>query len=317
MNHIAVIGEAVADAFLPTDQDGRGMLSLEVHPGGSPVNTAVGLGRLGTPTTFLGRLATGPLGALIRDHLEQSKVGLSLAVTADEPATLAIAALDRAGRATYEFYADGTADWQWTQDELARLDLAEVRCVHTGSLALARDPGGPLIEGLLGEARETGVTVSIDPNIRPRFVAPGVYRERLGRWTTLADIFRLSDEDLEHLWPGATPERACDAWHRDGVRLVVITLGAQGAMASLDGARVTVPAPEIDPVDTVGAGDAFNAGLLHWLDERGRLGGHLPDLTLDEVERAMAFAVENAAETCQVAGADPPWGGSGGPGHHG
>ncbi|WP_395105827.1 carbohydrate kinase [Actinomadura sp. SCN-SB] len=307
MNHIAVIGEAVADAFLPSGQAGTGVLNLRVRPGGSPVNTAVGLSRLGTPTTFLGRLATGPLGDLIRDHLAGSKVDLSAAVAAPEPATLAIASLDPSGRAAYAFYADGTADWQWTPDELARLDPGGVRCVHAGSMALARDPGGPLIETLLGAAREAGATVSIDPNVRPSFVAPDLYRERLGRWTSLADLFRLSDEDLEHLWPGAAPERACDAFHRDGVRLVVVTLGARGALASLDGARVTVPAPPIDPVDTVGAGDAFNAGLLHWLDEHGRLGGRLPDLTLDEVERAVEFAVQNAARTCLVPGADPPW----------
>jgi fructokinase len=309
MNHIAVIGEAVADALPPPSGKARpGVLDLEVRPGGSPVNTAVGLGRLGTPTAYLGRLGTGPFGELIREHLAASRVDLSLAVTAPEPATLAIAALDAEGRATYEFYGTGTADWQWTEDELARLDPAEVACVHAGSIALAAEPGGPLIEDLLGRARDAGTTVSIDPNVRPHIVSPARCRERLPRWTAVADIFRLSEEDLEYLAPDATPEEACDAWHANGVRLVVITLGEHGALASFEGTRITVPAPKVEPVDTVGAGDAFNAGLLHWLDAHERLGGRLAGLTLDEVERAVAFAAGNAARTCLVPGADPPWG---------
>jgi fructokinase len=313
MSHIAVIGEAMADAFprsgSGSGQDERGVLDLEVRPGGSPVNTAIALGRLGTPTSFIGRLAPGPFGDLIRRHLVASRVDLTHCVPAGEPATLAITAIDASGQASYDFYAEGTADWQWTREELARRRPAEVSCVHTGSLALIREPGGPLIEDLLEDVRPHA-TVSIDPNVRPRLVAPDAYRARLGRWTRLADIFRLSDEDFGLLYPGTELERACDGWHDDGVRLVVVTRGADGAFASLDGTRLTVPAPEITAADTVGAGDAFTAGLLHWLDGRGRLGGRLDEVTADDVQRAMTFAAYVAAETCKVPGADPPWGDS-------
>jgi fructokinase len=306
MSHIAVIGEAVADAFPKPVPVTEGVLDLEVRPGGSPVNTAVALGRLGVPTGFIGRLASGPFGALTRDHLKASRVDLTGCVAAREPATLAITTLDSSGQAAYDFYAEGTADWQWTPAELAQSRPHGARSVHAGSLALIREPGGPLIEDLLAELRPDA-TISIDPNVRPRVVPAEAYRARLDRWTGLADIFRMSDEDFDHLCPDTELEESCDRWHDNGVRLVIVTLGSEGAFASLDGARLTVPSPEIAIVDTVGAGDAFTAGLLCWLDGNGHLGGRLDHLSTEHLHQAMVFATNIAAETCKVPGADPPW----------
>lgn len=138
---ITVLGECVADAFAT---DGRpGELSLTVHPGGGPANTATALARLGTRTRFLGRLAADPFGALFRDRLAGSGVDLSGCVAAAEPSTLAIAALDAEGRAGYTFHAEGTADFQWQPAELAAVDLTQSVAVHTGSLALVRAPAQP------------------------------------------------------------------------------------------------------------------------------------------------------------------------------
>jgi fructokinase len=302
---ITVIGEAVADAFVEPGTGAGEPLTLRVYPGGGPANTAVGLARLGTPTRFLGRFSGGVFGTLLRDHLATSGVDLSAAVPATQPATLAVAALDAAGQASYEFYVDGTADWQWTEAEL--LDALDgVYAVHTGSLALAVDPGGHAIEQALRRVRPHA-TISIDPNVRPSIVAPDVYADRLPRWFALADIFRLSVDDLAYLAPGTDIADACDRWHDLGVRLVVVTRGADGAVASLDGERVSVPAIPVTTVDTVGAGDAFTAGLLHRLDGARRLGGRLDGLTIDEVASAIEFGVLVAARTCAVPGADPPW----------
>jgi len=233
-------------------------------------------------------------------------VDLAGSVPAAEPATLALTALDPAGRATYTFYAEGTADWQWTRAELDPERFAGASCLHTGSLALVREPGGPVIEELLAEMRSRA-TISIDPNIRPRFEPVAAYRARLPRWTGLADIFRLSDEDFALLHPGGDLERVCDQWHEHGVALVIVTRGPDGAYASLRGTRITVPAPRVVVADTVGAGDAFTAGLLHHLGRTGRLGGRLGELTGPELTAAMEFAVRIAAKTCEVPGADPPW----------
>ncbi|MGW0576078.1 carbohydrate kinase family protein [Streptomyces sp. NPDC002920] len=302
---ITVLGECVADAFAASVNDST-ELALRVLPGGGPANTAVALARLGTPARFLARLSGDVFGRLFRAHLEGSGVDLSYAVAAAEPSTLAVAELDDTGQAAFSFHAQNTADWQWTAGELAGVDLSGTACVHTGSLALVREPGGAVVEEFLA-AVAARATISVDPNVRPLLVRPEVYRARLAHWCALADILRLSEDDLELLLPGTSPERACDIWHAAGVRLVVITLGAGGALASLDGERVRVPAVVTRVVDTVGAGDSFTAGLLHHLGARGLLGGRLAGLGLGEVAEACRFGARVAALTCSVAGPNPPW----------
>ncbi|TJZ99055.1 carbohydrate kinase family protein [Actinacidiphila oryziradicis] len=302
---VTVLGECVADAFTDPARSGPGEIALRALPGGGPANTAVALARLGTPTRFLGRFSNDVFGTLFRTRLSDSGVDLTGSVAAPEPSTLAVADLDETGQATYTFYADSSADWQWTDEELAATQQDDSACLHTGSLALIRQPGGSRIEDHLATAREHA-TISIDPNVRPLLVPPSAYRERLPRWCALADILRLSEDDLALLLPGTGPEEACDTWHAAGVRLVVITLGEHGALASLDGLRVTVPAPAVDVVDTVGAGDSFTAGLLHRLAALGHLGGRLDALSLEDVTDACSFAARVAALTCSVTGANPP-----------
>ncbi|KQX82449.1 carbohydrate kinase [Streptomyces sp. Root1310] len=302
---ITVLGECVADAFAePASTSNE--LALRVLPGGGPANTAVSLARLGTPARFLARLSDDVFGRLFRAHLEASEVDLSDAVRAAEPSTLAVAELDARGQAAFSFHAQNTADWQWTPEELARVDLSGTACLHTGSLALVRQPGATVVEDFLAAAAPH-TTISIDPNVRPLLVRPDVYRARLAHWCTLADVLRLSEDDLELLLPGTPPEQACDIWHAAGARLVVITRGVDGALASLDGERVQVPAVRTSVVDTVGAGDSFTAGLLHHLGSRGLLGGRLTELRLDDVAEACRFGTHVAALTCSVAGPNPPW----------
>jgi fructokinase len=168
-------------------------------------------------------------------------------------------------------------------------------------------PGGPHIEHLLGTLRGKA-TISIDPNVRPGMVPIEVYQSRLRGWTSMADIFRLSEDDLGLLRPGAGIEEVCDEWHADGVRLVVVTQGEKGSVGSYDGQRIFVPAQPVVTVDTVGAGDAFTAGLLFSLRADGLLGGGLEGMDLAALTRALEFASSVAAETCKVPGADPPWG---------
>ncbi|MFE6826249.1 carbohydrate kinase [Streptomyces sp. NPDC057690] len=302
---ITVLGECVADAFTePANTSNE--LALRVLPGGGPANTAVSLARLGTPARFLARLSDDVFGRLFRAHLTASGVDLSDAVQAAESSTLAVAELDARGQAAFSFHAQNTADWQWAPEELARVDLSETACLHTGSLALVQQPGATVVEDFLAAAAPR-TTISIDPNVRPLLVHPDVYRARLTHWCTLADVLRLSEDDLELLLPGTPPERACDIWHAAGARLVVITRGADGALASLDGEQVQVPAVSTSVADTVGAGDSFTAGLLHHLGARGLLGGRLTELCLDDVAEACRFGTRVAALTCSVAGPNPPW----------
>ncbi|MEU1620945.1 carbohydrate kinase [Streptomyces sp. NPDC005722] len=311
---VTVLGECVADVF---PEPGHGAapsvpsvsaqeLRLRVLPGGGPANTAVGLARLGTPTRLLTRLSGDVFGRLFRAHLRESGVDLSAAPAASEPSTLAVADVDRDGQAAYSFHAEGTADWQWTRAELDRTALGDPTCVHSGSLALVREPGAALVEEVLAGARRHA-TVSIDPNVRPALVDPRVYRDRIRTWCATADILRLSEDDLAVLAPDTPPEAACDGFHAAGTPLVVVTLGARGALASFDGRRVSVPGVPARVVDTVGAGDSFTAGLLHHLGRRGLLGGRLDGLRMEDVRDACAFAARVAALTCAAAGPNPPW----------
>ncbi|MEC4019238.1 carbohydrate kinase family protein [Streptomyces sp. H27-D2] len=304
---VAVLGECVADAFAAPREPGRPGLDLSVMPGGGPANTAVALARLGTRTNFLGRLSGDVFGRLFRERLSASGVDLTGCPEAAEPSTLAVADLDELGRAHYTFHAEHTADWQWTEAELSAGLPADAACLHTGSLALVRDPGAARIEALLAAARPHA-TISLDPNVRPLLVDPERYRERMPHWCSLADIVRLSEDDLEHLYPGREAAEVCDDWHRLGVRLVVVTMGPGGALASLDGRRIPVAGEPVEVVDSVGAGDAFMAGLLHRLHQGGLLGGRLDDLDEERTRAAVVFGNRVAAATCAVRGADSPWG---------
>ncbi|MFC7644413.1 PfkB family carbohydrate kinase [Streptosporangium lutulentum] len=217
-----------------------------------------------------------------------------------------MATLDESGQAVYTFYAEGSADWQWTAAELTAERLGDVSCLHTGSLALVRAPGAGVVEELLAGAAARA-TVSIDPNVRAGFVDLAVYRERMPRWCALADIVKLSDDDLEQIHPGEPCRAGLRRLAHRGRPPDRDHSWFPGAIVSLDGERATVPAPPTDVVDTVGAGDSFTAGLLHRLHTSGLLGGRLGDLDLDRATDAAAFAARVAALTCSVAGANPPW----------
>src|SRR5690606_15956272 len=262
---IAVLGECVADGFAERRE---GELTLRVLPGGGPANTAAALARLGTRARFLGRLSGDVFGELFRERL--AGVDLAYAVDARGPTARAGASLDGDEKAGDCFHAAGAAGWQGrAAAELAGPVLDGARCLHTGSLALVRPPGRDVVEAFAAAAAAR-VTVSVDPNVRPSLASREAYA--VERWCAFTDVLRLSDDDLAFLRPGEPVERVCDEWHAAGARLVVVTKGADGALVSLDGARAEVPAPRVDVVDTVGAGDAFTAGLLYWLDQRGLLG---------------------------------------------
>jgi fructokinase len=304
---VAVLGECVADAFVtPAPEDAPAhALGLEVHPGGGPANTAAALAGLGTPTRFLARLPDDVFGHAFRARMAASGADLDGCVAAGEPATLAVADLDPEGRAAYSFHAEGSADWQWTPAELAAATGGPLSCLHTGSLALVRPPGAAALEALLEEVRSRA-TVSLDPNVRPLLVDPARYRERLPHWCRSADVLRLSDDDLAHLLPGTTTEKAAGILHGHGVPLVVVTLGGDGVFASLDGRPMRAASPAVDVVDTVGAGDAFMAGFLHALHAAGALGGRLDALRTGTVEAALEEGTRVASAVCTVRGPNLP-----------
>lgn len=298
-----VIGEALIDLAAPAG-DG----SCIARPGGSPMNVAIGLARLGQPTAFAGRLSADPFGTVLRRHLERSAVDLEHVVAAADPSTIALVEIaDRQAR--YQFSLG--ADFQWKAAELEFLPGA-AHAVHFGSLASWLPPGDAAIAGAVGRLRRDGsVLVSYDPNVRPSLQPDSAAaRRQIEDSVGLAHVVKASLEDLRWLYgPAADPAAIARRWLDLGARVVVVTAGADGATGWTPGQPpVSRPQFPAEVVDTVGAGDAFTSGLLDALGRRDLLApaglGALADAT------ALAGVIDAASRvagiTCSRPGANPP-----------
>ncbi|OHV25707.1 hypothetical protein BBK14_22035 [Parafrankia soli] len=297
---VIVVGESLLD--LVADADAR---SFAAHPGGSPANVAVGLARLGSPVTLATQLGDDLPGRLVNAHLGANGVSVELLPAISSATSLALAVLDDDGAASYDF----RLAWDITRGP----DLTpEYVCLHTGSLATALAPGADVLDGLLARVhRSREVTISLDPNIRPSLASTrDVERTRVERQVGWADIVKVSSDDLQWLYPDLPPTDVAGRWLRLGPALVVVTLGGHGAYALTRTAEVTRSAIPVQVADTVGAGDAFTAGLLDALLRIGVLDATqsaklatMPTALLAEV---IDFATHVAAVTCSRSGADPP-----------
>ncbi len=297
---IVVAGEALVD-LVPA---GHGQ--EHVRPGGGPFNTARALARLGIPTAFLGHLSEDSDGQRLTDLLTGDGVDLSLASFGPETTTVALADLDGDGHAAYRFLVEGTSAPELTRSAMP-VDLpAGVRALHVGTLGLVLEPMATSITELV--LREAGrLVVMLDPNIRPATLGDeGGYRRRLDSILCASAIIKASDADLEWLYPELPVEAAIARLAKGSAGLIVVTMGAGGAAGWCEGSLVSVSAPPVEVVDTIGAGDAFSAGLLAWLDEHRLL---RPGFKLGrtELESALEFACLVASLTCTRPGAEPPW----------
>jgi fructokinase len=297
---IVTAGEALVDLA----PDGDHLVAL---PGGSPYNVAVGVARLRRPTAFLGRLSTDGFGRDLELRLTREGVDLSLTARTDEPTTLAVVHLDETRQASYRFYLAGTSAAGLHADELPELPADAMLHVSFGAICPETVPAGPALITLL--AREHGHRLtSLDPNVRPAAIGDlDAARLRLEALLAKVDVVKASDEDLAVLYPGLVDEEVAAGWLGRGPTLVVVTRGARGALATTGDHRVEVPAPTVEVVDTVGAGDAYSAGLLAWLDAHGaRTREAVASLGPDVLEEALRQAARVAALTCTRPGADPP-----------
>ena len=223
------------------------------------------------------------------------------------PTTLAVVALGPEGEPRYTFYGEGAADRSLAPEDLPELSDS-VSCLHFGSFSLVVDPTASTLLDLA--ERERGRRfISLDPNVRAN-VEPDLarWRREIERFARTADLVKLSEEDLGHLDPGADPDRLAKAWIERGTRIVVLTRGTEGAVLWTAGFRVEHSGFAVDVVDTVGAGDAFQAALLCRLEETGRLtaGSGDPHPTESEAAGLLAFACDAAARSCTRRGADFP-----------
>jgi fructokinase len=293
-----VAGEALID-LVPVPGD-----ALAAHLGGGPFNTARALGRLDRPVAYLGRISTDRFGARLAGQLAADGVRLDAHVRTDDPTTLALVELDERGSAAYRFYVGGTAAPGLTPAAALAALPADAAFLHVGTLGLVLSPLADALEALVGELRGRAVVMA-DPNCRPAVIAdPTAYRARLERVLARADVVKVSEEDLAWLTPGVPARDAARALLGRGPAVVLLTRGGDGAVALTAQGAAEVPAPPVQVVDTIGAGDAFSAGWLAWWSERGL--GHDALSDAGAVTEATRFACLVAARTCERAGASPP-----------
>ncbi len=296
---IFVLGEALIDVI---ERDG----GSERRVGGSPLNVAIGAARLGLRATLHSRFGMDADGDLIARHLAESGVRLTDTSRDAVPTDRAIARLRADGSADYRFELAGSiAEPGVTSDPAAAPTV-----IHTGSIGAVPASGSDVVDAVLARGRATA-TLSYDPNVRPLLMTGGGVRDRIRALALAADVVKVSDEDLAWLEPGREPLEIARSWHAQGVPLVILTRGGDGAVAVAEAGEIEVPAAVTVVADTVGAGDSFMAATLASLARLGVLGrAHeqaLRRLSRDELEGVLRFAATCAAFTVSRVGADPPW----------
>jgi fructokinase len=298
-------GEALIDMLPRTSTLGEACFAP--YAGGAVFNTAIALGRLGAPSAFFSGVSNDMLGEILADTLEASNVDTQYLARSDRPTTVAFVKLVN-GQATYAFYDEGTAGRMLSIDQLPALP-SSISTLFLGGISLVNDPAASTYEALQARDCATRVTM-VDPNIRPGFIAgkEAAYRARIERMVAKSDIVKLSDEDLHWLEGKGDLTGLARSILAKGPKVVFITEGANGARAVTASQDIFVAAQKVTVVDTVGAGDTFNAGVLAALHDAGALTkagvASLSDATLTA---ALSLGTRAAAVTVSRAGANPPW----------
>lgn len=292
-----VIGEALIDVVHRADG------SINEHPGGSPANVALTLGRLQRPAELLTWIGSDVYGDLIRKWLTGSHVPLVPGSDGAASTSIATASLGADGAATYTF------DLDWNLPKNVVVPDGTV-VVHTGSIAAVLEPGASAVHTLVESARHRA-TITYDPNVRPSLMGtPAQARPTIEALVRAADVVKVSDEDLLWLYPGADLSVIATTWQRSGPAVVVVTYGGQGAVAYTAGSRLEVKAPAVTVADTVGAGDSFMGALIDGLWNADLLGAAkrqaLAAIDADVLQGVLERCVKVAAITVSRPGANPP-----------
>ena len=291
--------------MIPNEADG----AFIPYPGGSVFNTAIGLGRQGVEVAFLSGVSSDLFGTQLCDALRESYVSTEFLIRSDRPTTLAFVNLVE-GKASYAFYDENTAGRLLHINDMIKKLPSEISTLFFGGISLAIEPcADAYVDFLIRNANDH--LVMVDPNIRSNFIGDEAhYRGRLDKVLSHADIVKVSEEDLNWMdQRKVSIDQKINAVFNQGPSLVCLTLDAQGArIFSNKGLLASSMTPVIDVVDTVGAGDAFNAGFLTCLNRRGMLSkSAITSIDADELQRAADFATSFASDTVTRRGSDPAW----------
>ena len=310
-----VIGEALIDLIESKADSG----SYQAVVGGANANVAIALARAGTPQQLLARISSDSFGQKIRTHLETNGVGLGYAIHASEASSLAIASIGASGGAKYSFYVEGTADWNFTSEELPTAkSLSEIgaKALQFGCLTMALGPGNKVIEAWASEFFKAGsLTLSHDINVRPALgFEARVERERVERINSISHVVKASDDDINWLYqlaPGSSVDEIVWNWIGKSEKIVFVTRGAAGAsIYRRDSFRVDVPSRVVQVQDTVGSGDTFCAHMLSGLLAIDALGENpsqkLASVSNEQLVEITKVAAIAASIACERVGAEPP-----------
>ncbi|WP_223434342.1 MULTISPECIES: carbohydrate kinase family protein [unclassified Pseudomonas] len=304
-----VCGEALFDFFSEDDASGlASKVNFKAIAGGSPFNVAVGLRRLGVNAALFAGLSTDYLGRRLQQVLQDEGVRPDYLVDFAAPTTLAMVAVGANGSPQYSFRGEGCADRQLKPEHLPELG-PEVRGLQIGSFSLVVQPIADTLLALV--QRESGKRlISLDPNVRLN-PEPNIelWRSRVATLVELADLIKVSDEDLSLLYPGQDPQRVIEGWLQHRCQVVFLTRGGEGATVfSRNHGSWSVPACPVKIADTVGAGDTFQAALITWLTEQqlDSVEG-VQSLAREQIDGMLKFAVRAAALTCSKTGPDLPY----------
>lgn len=297
---VAVIGEGVIDRFVESGA-ARDVI------GGSPLNTAVALRRAGADATWWAKVSKSAAGESILNYAIENGVAGAGIHSSELPAPIVTIKIDNAGVPAYEFALDGAADWDWQISDFAA--LAEYDALQIGSLTAVLEPGSSTLVEVLRGLRQSAKPplISFDPNARPKAAKDAADADRMRSVITelvqLADLVKVSDEDLQWLEPNTPPADVARRWSESNPALVVMTRGSEGSVAYVAGAEIAqVGGVKVEVVDTVGAGDTFMAWLLNQVLQAGEI-----PQTKPELEAILAKSARAAAITCSRKGCNPPF----------
>lgn len=301
MKDIVAIGEVLID-LTQKGVDENGVAQYAANPGGAPANLAVAAARLGAKTAFVGKVGRDAFGSSLRAVLEANDVDTQgLLEDAKEHTTLAVVSVDETGERSFSFYRNPSADVNLRAEELPEKLLKDTRVLHFGSVSLTAEPARSATLYAARAARENGCLVSYDPNYRASLWSSQEEAVReMKNALPLCDILKISDEELPLLTGTTDPAQGSAQLSKLGIRLIFITLGANGAFFRLGEQTGSVPGIPVKVGDTNGAGDTFFGAALSKLVKED-----LDRLTLSRLTQIAAFANKAASITTSRHGAIP------------
>ncbi len=300
-----VCGEALFDVFVDDRNADADSLQFTARAGGSPFNVSIGICRLGKKSALLTGISSDRLGKQLVQILQTESVSTEYLLRSDRRTTLSLVNLDDSGTPEYSFYGEGSADCGLQASDLPEI-TKEITGIHFGSYSLVVQPVADAFSSLLTDNKEC--FISLDPNVRPTIVSDmDIWRERVLQYSRHTDLLKISAEDMDFLYPDLSRENIATDWLDDGISLVVITDGGNDCMAwSKTAGHICKPSMAGTIVDTVGAGDSFQAALLTRLADLGDPKQVVENLDSKELDELINYSLTAASITCSRRGANLP-----------